>query len=272
MINSFLNLYSLLFSRVAFEKLNKLLFMMGCRGLGLLNYKTAYASGEEPFLQRFLEKFDHNEAIVVDVGANSGQFASWVIRNTCSLSVVSFEPHPISIKKFQNSKVASSGRVSLIQKGLSDEVGSSVIFDYSDADRQGSQHASMYKGVIADLHKSANPSSLKIDLTTLDREFKDNKEKICLLKIDVEGHELSVLRGGTKLINEAIPPAILIEFNEMNAVSGAHYNDFVGVLGDLYIPFRLLPGGKLLSLEGQSPLFTELYAYQNIVFLKKPGI
>ena len=55
----------------------------------------------------------------------------------------------------------------------------------------------------------------------------------------------------------------------MNINSGVHYRDFLDRLGASYLPFRLLPAGELLSLDEQSPLYTELYAFQNIVFLRK---
>ena len=40
------------------------------------------------------------------------------------------------------------------------------------------------------------------------------------------------------------------------------------LIGSAYEPFRLLPGGQLLPLKNLPPLFTEIYAYQNIVFLR----
>jgi FkbM family methyltransferase len=265
MIYFILDIYALLFSRRTFSRFNKLLFLMGARGLGILNYKNAYLTGEGPFLRAFLKQLDHYNSTVVDVVANSGQFAAWVIRNTNFLKVVSFEPHPASIKHFQDANLPRD-RVELVGKGLSSEPRNTVIYDYSDTKYEGSQHASLNKEVFTKLLKLEKPLTVDIVLSTLDCEFSETCPSICLLKIDVEGHELSVLRGGSKLLHKVKPPAILIEFNEMNAVSGTHYRDLVEYLGGSYLPFRLLPGGGLLPLDGQSPLYTELYAFQNIVF------
>ena len=271
MVSSFLDAYALLFSKRIFVKFNKFLFLLGCRGLGILNYKSPHMTGEEAFLSSFLKKYDHSGLVVVDVGANSGQFASWVARNTDHLKVISFEPNPVSARIYSESMKAflGSGRLKLVGKGLSDKFGKSKIYDYPEQFRMGSQHSSMYEKVITDIHSSERFTSYDIDLTTLDQELCDVGSKICLLKIDVEGHELGVLGGGCALLSNSPPPAILLEFNEMNVNSGVHFKDFLDKLGDCYLPFRLLPGGGLLPLDGQSPLYTELYAFQNIVFLRR---
>ena len=91
---------------------------------------------------------------------------------------------------------------------------------------------------------------------------------VCLLKIDTEGHEQEVLLGSLLFIKNNPPSAILIEFNEMNAISGTHYHRLKSLIGNAYEAYRLLPGGRLLPLKDLPPLFTEIYAYQNIVFIR----
>jgi hypothetical protein len=86
MLERLLDAYSALFGRIRFAKFNKLLFMAGARGLGILNYKSPYQSGEEPFLQKFLKDYDQVNSVVLDIGANKGDFASWVIRSSKNLN------------------------------------------------------------------------------------------------------------------------------------------------------------------------------------------
>jgi FkbM family methyltransferase len=267
MLTKLLDIYSLLFAKKIFAKLNKLLFLAGARGLGILNYKTPYQSGEEPFLRRFLASYDKSSSVVVDVGANEGQFASWVVRNTSFLRVISFEPNPSSAARLKVNLKSNAERHLLIEKGASSSICDSVIYDY--ADDCGSPHASIYESVIADLHASESCSQIPISLTTIDQEVGRLSSDVCLLKIDTEGHELEALLGARHLLQERPPAAILIEFNQMNAISGTHYYQFRQLLKDNYLPYRLLPGGGLLPLEGQSPFFTEVYAYQNLVFLRR---
>ena len=97
--------------------------------------------------------------------------------------------------------------------------------------------------------------------------MKSPRERIDIidfLKVDTEGHELAVLQGASSLIEDGRIGCIHFEFNEMNIVSRVFFLDFRELLHN-YKLYRLLPNG-LLPL-GDSPLETELFAYQNIVAL-----
>lgn len=108
-----------------------------------------------------------------------------------------------------------------------------------------------------------------MDVITLD-EFCSERgiDKIDLLKIDTEGNELSCLLGAKELLERGAIGAIHFEFNEMNAVSHATFKDFWDLL-DGYDFARLLPGGRLLPITKYSPLQCEIYAYQNIVAVRR---
>ena len=140
------------------------------------------------------------------------------------------------------------------------------MYDYEETD--GSGHASLYSEVFTEIHHSDSISSISIELTTIDIEIKNIDGNICLLKIDAEDHEQEVLLGSRSLIENRSPPAIMIEFNEMNVISGTHYHRLKSIVGVTYDAYRLLPGGQLLLLKNLPPLLTEIYAYQNIVFIR----
>jgi hypothetical protein len=52
MFNKILKLYRLIFARKIFYKLNKALYQMSLRGLGVLNYESHKVSGETFFLSK----------------------------------------------------------------------------------------------------------------------------------------------------------------------------------------------------------------------------
>jgi hypothetical protein len=56
--------------------------------------------------------------------------------------------------------------------------------------------------------------SVEVDATTLDR-FADRQglRRIDLLKVDVEGAEVRVLRGGERVLGGAVAPVLIIEVN-----------------------------------------------------------
>ena len=257
--------YAMHFGKKRYQEINKKLVFFGLKGMGILNYKSPELSGEKGFLEKHLRAHDNHGKIVVDIGANAGQFAKLALETSSSLSVISFEPHPKACEKFENRMKDFSDRCQLVRKGASDNKGEAFIYDYKN--NQGSEHASLDRDVIEKLHGAENSEKTKIELTTLDTELAALNKKICLLKIDTEGHELSVLSGAQKTIRNHRPSAILIEFNEMNALSSTHYCNILDAVGNNYLPYRLLPEGELLSLRGERPLWTEIYAFQNLVFL-----
>lgn len=266
LVKMFENIYSRLFARPRFKEFNKLLFLLGARGLGILNYHTPWTSGEEPFLKKFLAKYDDSDSVVLDIGANKGQFASWVLRNSSNVKVISFEPNPSSAAILREN-IGFNSRHTLINKGASNSVKSGKIYDYDQ--EIGSGHASMHREVFAEIYHSDTYSEIPIELTTVDHELPTfSTMKVCLLKIDTEGHEKDVLKGSKILLETHSPEAILIEFNEMNAFTNTQYHTVKQLIGNNYTPHRLLPGGSLLPLNGESPLYTEIYAYQNLVFLR----
>lgn len=262
-----LDIYALLFAKKIFARLNKMLFLVGARGMGILNYRTLYLSGEEPFLKNFLACYDSEEYIVIDVGANEGQFASCVLGHTRAINVLSYEPNPHACRKLKSCLTFDIQRHKLVEKGASNCISEAVIYDYGLG--LGTAHASMYIEVITDIHHSQSVISEKINLTTIDHDLAHLNARIAILKIDTEGHEKAVLEGARNILATNPPISILVEFNEMNAISGTHFRDILNLIGADYEPYRLLPGGSLLSLENLSPFFTEIYAYQNLVFLRK---
>jgi hypothetical protein len=87
------------------------------------------------------------------------------------------------------------------------------------------------------------------------------------LKIDTEGCELDVLKGFRRYIEGGKVGAVQFEFNEMNVLSRAYFHDFWNLMPG-YDFYRLLPGG-MIRLEGYVPLFCEIFAFQNIVALRR---
>lgn len=267
-LSASLDLWALLFAKRVFARINKLLFLIGARGLGILNYKSEYLCGERGFLRNFLANYDSDSYVVIDVGANVGQFASCVLGCTEAIKVRSYEPNPNACRRLKEYELFNTVRHSLVEKGVSDCISESVIYDYQPG--MGSSHSSLYREVITGIHKSELVSPVKIELTTLDSDLARLSARIAVLKIDTEGHERSVLEGARKIIATNPPFSILIEFNEMSAVSRTHFHDILRLVGPSYVPYRLLPGGHLLPLANEIPFYTEIYAFQNLIFLRSP--
>jgi FkbM family methyltransferase len=263
MIETFLNLYALIFARPSFRKLNYLLMQIGLRGIGVLNYRTAYLSGEDSIAKRCIQQLDNNDGVVLDIGANEGEFTALILSASRNLRIISFEPHPQTYLRLQKRFAVNQKRVEVVNCALGNQPGEISLFDYSDTD--GSEHASVFREVIEGT-RGRKAREHKVKLLTLDAL--EIKGKIKLIKIDVEGFELSVLQGARKLLADKQPQYIVIEFNEMNVNSRTFLKDLTIELSEYKVE-RILPGGRTLKLNNPyRPWTHEIFAYQNLLFTR----
>lgn len=254
-------LYLMIFARAFFQKINYKLLLLNLNSLGILNYETGKLSGEDNFVKKYLKSL-HNP-IIFDVGANIGNYSLLIKLVNPNSTIYAFEPSPTTFSKLE--KNLAEHRVICINMGLGSSVTQMELFDYKEVD--SSSHASLYSGVFDDLRKTEKNSTL-VDITTLNQFCKDNHlEKIDFLKIDTEGNELEVLKGASELLQAGKIAIIQFEFNEMNIYSRVLFKDFIDLLTD-YKLYRLLPNG-LIPLQPYSPLFNEIFAYQNIIAFHK---
>lgn len=254
--------YVLLFARKMFYSFNLFLYKLSMCGLGIRNYENEVVSGEKAFV-KFLQSGKRlNAGVIMDIGANAGNYSLMLRENNIQLPIYAFEPHPASFNKLQ--EVAEKYGFTAVPKGAGETSTQAAIYDYKGDN--GSEHATMYKDVIEHLHKG-NAEEISIVLTTID-EFVDHHDikKIALLKIDTEGHELSVLKGAMTTIAKGLVDVIQIEFNEMNIISRTFFKDIVDILPG-YEFYRLLPDG-LKALGAYNTTSHEIFAFQNVVALK----
>jgi FkbM family methyltransferase len=236
-------------------------YFNGLHGVGILNYQNDLVSGERRFLTRFIEHYP--QSIVLDVGANAGQYSTLVRELGKQTVVHAFEPHPTSFAELAH--IAGVIGVTAHCFALGESLSEIEFFDYSD--EAGSQHASVYREVIEGVHRRP-ASSQKVQCKTLDDVAEDlSLTHIGLLKIDTEGHELAVLKGAKRLLDKKKIDVIQFEFNEMNVISRVFMKDFFDLLPD-YRFYRLLADGAI-SLENYDPTFMEVFAFQNIVCIRR---
>ncbi|MDD2319827.1 MAG: FkbM family methyltransferase [Geobacteraceae bacterium] len=218
-------------------------------------------NGEKSFLVQYLSGFE--SPMIFDVGAHHGDY-SIAAKKICSSSkIYAFEPHPVTFARLRENTIGYG--IKVLNFGLGSENSESMIFDYVDQD--GSQHASIYKEIIEVIHRGKAVSHA-IKLRTLDDLVVElGVKKINLLKIDTEGNELSVLRGAEKTIRNGMVDVIQFEFNEMNVITRTFFKDFYEFLPEY--DFYRLSGYGPIHIKEYIPTFCEIFAYQNIICVKK---
>lgn len=137
----------------------------------------------------------------LDIGANIGQMSTLLSsRVGRGGRVLSFEPHPEVFKLLSENvkgvmENGANGRVELHSIALSDFEGHAFL----EAGTAWNRNQGLGRLVTANGEKSEN--QVQVPVSTLDKIVgADFRAGFC--KLDVEGHELSVLRGAVRLLEE----------------------------------------------------------------------
>lgn len=251
-------IYRGIFARPRFQKFNRFLYNCAIRGMGVSNFGGPHITGEH-HLQRYALKKVRHTPIVFDVGANEGTYSKSVLKIRPDATIFAFEPNPPAYKRLEKSL---GNRVRCQNIGLSNVEAATKIYDRFES--PGSEHASLYCNVLTNIH-NAKTATFDVKLRTLDDFCQERGvEVIDLLKIDTEGHELSVLRGARRMISAKRLAVIQIEFNEMAVASRTFVADLQSEL-PAYRLFRVLPNG-FAELPAHS-LYREIFGFQNLVAL-----
>lgn len=261
-----LNVYRWVFARSVFYKFNMALFQLSLRGLGILNYRNDKVSGERYFIKKILPQvITKNSPVFLDVGSNIGNYTLSLLETYPNAQIHAFEPHPGNFSVLKSNVLSLTSNVKLYNVAVGESQGNLILYDRADH-KNGSSHASLHEAVISEIHKQ---DTLEFSVSVEALDDLCEREKIIdidFIKIDTEGNELAVLHGAKRLIENSNIKCIHFEFNEMNIVSRTFFRDFRKTLLN-YSLYRLLPHGLILLKD--SPLSTELFAYQNIIAVPK---
>ncbi len=150
---------------------------------------------------------------VLDVGANVGQFTVASAKLFPNVRVHSFEPVPDCAERLRKN-VSGLGNVIVYPFALGDDEGE-VPFHIN-----AHSHSSSVLP-LAQAHRDAFPDAretqvIKAKVSTLDRVFADTElEPPVLLKLDVQGYEAQVLRGGVETLKRVDYAVLEASFKPM---------------------------------------------------------
>lgn len=205
------------------------------------------------------KKFIPTSGIIIDIGGHAGQFSKIFSALVPQGRVYTFEPgtyaHSI-LKKVHLLKRLTN--VSIFKMGASDKNGKSVLsvpikssgsigFGRSSINGEDFTHALREE----------------IPLTTLDHFSKTHQlPRVDLIKIDVEGHEMSVLNGAQKLLKD-YAPAVMIEINHEHLLkAGTQPLDIFNFFKSLgYHYGRIDEDTGTLLLENTSQIYDTDYLF-----------
>jgi len=219
--------------------------------LGAGGGASVESSGEAmvfPLLFNQPVRCERKSFCIFDVGTNKGQYLDLALNSLLGrqFSVHSFEPSAATLALLKN-KFGSLPDVHLNPFGLGGESGE---FDlYSDAEASGL--ASLTRRRLDHLGIQHQMSE-RVRIETLDGYCGTHGiENIDLLKIDVEGHELDVLRGGEAIFSRRGVRVVTFEFGGCNIDTRTFVRDFWYFFMDFGMKsfHRIMPNGRLFRFE-----------------------
>ena len=174
--------------------------------------KQQWEPGIGKLVSRISKELDNQneQGWFFDVGANVGLY-TWGVREICPLrNILAFEPDPENIKLLEMTlREANLQNLEICKSALSNQVGVVSFFQDTLTSATGCIEGKDKPWVEQYLNGSSNEISVKT--RTLDSVFLEDKTP-SLIKIDVEGHEIEVLQGGTNTLLQAKPLLIIESF------------------------------------------------------------
>jgi len=166
----------------------------------------------------FLGVDDSKSLIVLDIGANIGNYTQALIDQRPNAQIFAFEPsktgRALLEMRFKNYKGISS-----VPLALSHEEGIQKLWTPSP----GSGLASLSKRNLSHLNIDFDNFE-EVEVTTLDKWNETWNLSPDLIKLDVEGHELSVLNGAVKTLEST--RVVQFEFGGCNIDTKTYFQDF----------------------------------------------
>jgi len=181
------------------------------------DYRRGLRQGVAASVEHAEIPFSGDIATVIDLGASRGQFALFATSRFPDARVISFEPQPGPLAELQN---LLGDRVETRPVAVGAEAGRTTMNisqsdDSSSLLEIGADQRRVYPG-------TEKVDTLEVEVTTLDEALDLPPARPCLLKIDVQGLELDVLRGATKTlaqVDEALIECSFIELYEGQAMA-----------------------------------------------------
>jgi FkbM family methyltransferase len=197
-------------------------------------------SGERGVIDRLAERSVGRARLrVFDVGANVGDYTKALLdRFQRNVDVFAFEPARSSFDRLTQ-RWSNHDNVHLFQLALGQADETLPLY----SDREASSMASLYQRRMGHVGRAFKLVE-QVTVSRLD-SFCSLQEipRIDLMKIDVEGHELSVLRGAGALLTTGAIEMIQFEFGRASVDARVFMKDFFELLGDRYAIYRVVCDG-----------------------------
>ncbi len=196
---------------------------------------------EEIAIAALLPALLDRDSSYVDVGTNRGQLLGEALRVAPDGRHVAFEPIPTLAAELRR----ELPRVETRQLALSARPGNAEFCHFTTMDGWSGLRRSP---VVSD--DRGHPRYIEVELSTLDAELAGSSPR--LVKIDVEGAELEVVRGGRELLASSRPYVVFEHVADAAALYGSTSEELWDALSEL--------GYEVFTVTGEGPFAREAFA------------
>ncbi len=212
-------------------------------------------NGEKNFIDNILLKI--KPQVIFDVGSNKGDYSKLIKNKFSKAELHCFEPDP-SVFSLLKKNLNLYNNIHFNNIGISDKKERSLFFINKDNPELNSMYDMNTVGYDYKYHK------IYINTDTLDNYCqKNNISNIDLLKIDVEGNEIPVLKGSSGLLKNNNIKVIQFEYGNASIASKVFIKDFIDIFSKYHYSVHKIMHNKLLKIN-YSP-FMEGVSYANFV-------
>ncbi len=180
---------------------------------------TYYTGVDEDVEMKFILRYCDNNDILVDVGGNAGLYTV-LASKVKGMQVIVYEPIRETYNRLMaNININNIGHKVIARNiGLSDSIGVLRFTNSHDATNH----------VVCDGTDAGATESVSVNL--LDSDLSEHKVRPTIMKIDVEGFELPVLRGAAQLLSSLDLKVIIIELNSSGEKFGYTDSDVISFI------------------------------------------
>lgn len=243
------NVYGFLFGWPWLRWFHHMVVTLSLHALGYDNSYRQMLTGEQWFVRNILKKSGITTCL--DIGANVGNYAE-LLRKELNATIYAIEP---ARDAFEILKKRFADRRSIVlQRAIADYNGEASLF----IEHPGAETATLDANAL-----TTKTGSERVRVSTLDAVAEELAlPAVDFVKIDTEGFEREVIRGGKRFFENAQPRFIQFEFNVLHLRRGYTLRAITELLPE-YDFYRLLPHGWV-AIDPEKYI-DNIFVYCNIV-------
>ena len=226
------------------------------RQYGLIKFQNMRVSGESGVLEKIVKPNLLPNEVLIDVGANIGEYTKELSRVFPSSRIISVEANPITYEILKQNVETEAYNYAV------SEVSGIVDFFTSEENASSTQASLSMESV----PNNETLSKISVHSIRLDELLKDKEvAQIGLLKVDTEGHDLGVLKSCQSYFTQI--KFVQFEFNEKYVYTRTFLKDFYQILHETHLIYRI-DTDRLHDLTNYDPVY-EIFRYQNLLAVRK---